>query len=577
GMSADEAIGAELSMLFPQASRGSSMELIRHAMEGTQWDVVEIPIQHRSGQIRAVVWNSANIMGNDSKPIATIAQGQDITDRKWAEDALKESESKYRGLFENIQEAVVLRHVIYDERGEIIDLELVDANPAHLKILNAKSIEDVRGWKYSEIYSKNTVAWTLDHVRKVMTTGTSITEEYYLDLNDRFYILTTTPLGKNHALSTQVDITERKLVEAALKKSERSLNDAQHMAHIGSWEWNVQTGEINWSAELYSIYGVKPGKFTPSLRSFSDFIHPDDRRFVAEEIERISANGVAIRFDFRIVSFDGTIRILNTTGETIAFDKEGRPSLIVGTNQDITDRKRAEDEVRRSNAELQQFAYVASHDLQEPLRMVVNYLNLLERRYEDQLDAKGKEYIQFAVDGGKRMRALIDDLLMYSRVDTKSASFSKVDMNMVLDDTIKVLGVAIKSNNAEIIVHPLPTIMADRSNMSQIMQNVISNAIKFHGEERPKVEVSSSQTEMEYVFSIKDNGIGIDPKYYNKLFQMFQRLHTRDEYEGTGIGLAISKKIIDRHGGRIWFESDGRNGSTLFFTIPKIPRSGTDE
>ncbi|MFA5312291.1 MAG: ATP-binding protein, partial [Methanomassiliicoccales archaeon] len=194
-----------------------------------------------------------------------------------------------------------------------------------------------------------------------------------------------------------------------------------------------------------------------------------------------------------------------------------------------------------------------------------------------QLDAKGKEYIQFAVDGGKRMRALIDDLLMYSRVDTKSTSFSKVDMNTVLVDTLKVLGVAIKSNDAEIVIRPLPTIMADRSNMAQIMQNVISNAIKFHGEHRPKVEVSSSETAMEYVFSIKDNGIGIDPKYYNKLFQMFQRLHTRDEYEGTGIGLAISKKIIDRHGGRIWFESDGHNGSTLFFTIPKIPRGVTDE
>ncbi len=254
------------------------------------------------------------------------------------------------------------------------------------------------------------------------------------------------------------------------------------------------------------------------------------------------------------------------------FNDRGQVRGAVASFLDITDRQRMEEELRRSNAELQQYSCVASHDLQEPLRMVTTYLNLLKRRYGDQLDEKAKEYLDFAVDGGERMKALIIDLLEYSKIDTKGKEFAPVNMNEVLDGVKKMLKAPIHENKAEIMAEPLPTISADVLQMAQLVQNLVGNAIKFHGPKPPKVRISVSESATEWTFAVKDNGIGIDPKNNKKLFQMFNRLHTRKEYSGTGIGLAISKKIVERHGGRIWVESDGKNGSTFLFTIPRIGR-----
>ncbi len=240
------------------------------------------------------------------------------------------------------------------------------------------------------------------------------------------------------------------------------------------------------------------------------------------------------------------------------------------TVQDVTEIRRAEENLMRSNIELQAFAYVASHDLQEPLRMVVSNLSRLEKGYKDQLDPKAQEYIHFAVDGGTRMRSLIDDLLDYSRVDTKGKEFVPVDMHKVVESVLKVLKLPIEENKAEVIVGPLPTISGDKTQMSQVMQNLISNAIKFHGDERPKIEVSSRQNSREWIIAVKDNGIGLKMEYADKIFQMFQRLHTNEKYQGTGVGLAIVKKIIERHGGRIWVESKEGEGSTFTFTLPKV-------
>jgi signal transduction histidine kinase len=235
---------------------------------------------------------------------------------------------------------------------------------------------------------------------------------------------------------------------------------------------------------------------------------------------------------------------------------------------DITERKRAEEEIMRSNAELQQFAYVASHDLQEPLRMVSAYLSLLERKYGDKLDGTAKEYMDYAIDGGQRARNLINDLLAYSRVDSQAKAFHATNMEDVLGKTLDFLSVRINAETAIISHDSLPTILADESQMVQVMQNLIGNAIKFHGAEQPRVHVSFQDDGTEWRFSIQDNGIGIDPKFKDKIFIMFQRLHTRNEYEGTGIGLAICKKIVERHGGRIWFDSRPGSGTTFYFTIP---------
>jgi hypothetical protein len=230
--------------------------------------------------------------------------------------------------------------------------------------------------------------------------------------------------------------------------------------------------------------------------------------------------------------------------------------------------KRHAQELERSNAELEQFAYVASHDLQEPLRTIASYTQLLARRYRDKLDSDANEFMDFIVDAATRMQDLINDLLSYSRVGTRGHEFQPTDLNKVLENALQNLDLRIKDSGATVTFDNLPTLLGDDRQLLQLFQNLIGNALKFRGEVPPKVHVGVIQHPGEYVFSVRDNGIGIDPQYAERIFLVFQRLHARGEYPGTGIGLAICKKIVERHGGRIWVESAPGKGSTFRFTIP---------
>lgn len=239
-------------------------------------------------------------------------------------------------------------------------------------------------------------------------------------------------------------------------------------------------------------------------------------------------------------------------------------------------RKRAEEELKetledleRSNKELEQFAYVASHDLQEPLRMVASYVQLLERRYKDKLDSDAHEFIAYAADGASRMQSMINDLLDYSRVGTTGKTFEKTDCAHVLGQAIVNLQEVIGESGAVVTNDDLPIIKADETQLIQLFQNLIDNAIKFRGKEPPRIHVTSKKKEKEWLFSVQDNGIGISSQYAERVFVIFQRLHNRKKYPGTGIGLAISKRIVERHGGQIWMESKPGKGSTFFFTIPR--------
>ena len=225
-------------------------------------------------------------------------------------------------------------------------------------------------------------------------------------------------------------------------------------------------------------------------------------------------------------------------------------------------------ELERSNKELEQFAYVSSHDLQEPLRMVTSFTQLLERRYRNQLDTDADEYIDFIVEGAHRMKYLIDDLLTFSRVSNQTKDFENVDLEIVLNDVLSNLTVSLEESNAIITHDTLPIIMADKSQMGHVFQNLILNAIKFHGSNTPIIDISAHRDEKEWIFAVKDNGIGIEKEYQKQIFEIFKRLHTRNKYPGSGIGLSISKKIIKRHGGHIWVESEPGKGSTFYFTIP---------
>ena len=250
--------------------------------------------------------------------------------------------------------------------------------------------------------------------------------------------------------------------------------------------------------------------------------------------------------------------------------------IALGFVSDATERQRVRDELAyanaellRSNAELEQFAHMASHDLQEPLRVITSYLQLLERRYQGKLDGEANEIINCSVDGAARMKRLIDDLLKLSQVGTQPRKCRNVPGEMVVRDAVNDLHAAIQERSAEVTWdHPLPTVTADPTLLVRVFENLIGNGIKFQNNGRPRVHISAREQESECIFSVHDNGIGIEPRESGRIFQIFQRLHASGEYPGTGIGLAIARRIVERHGGRIWYESKPGEGATFFFSIP---------
>jgi len=263
-------------------------------------------------------------------------------------------------------------------------------------------------------------------------------------------------------------------------------------------------------------------------------------------------------------------------------DSERNIIGAVETLEDITERKKAEervikkaDELAQSNAELEQFAYIASHDLQEPLRMIASYLQLIERRYKGNLDANADEFIDYAVDGAKRLQNMINGLLDFSRVQTQGVPFARIDVEKILTDALNNEKIAIRDSNASLTHDPLPEVWADAGQIMRVFQNLIDNAIKFHGSEPPKIHISARRDGDFWIFSVTDNGIGFDPEYGGKLFTLFRRLHGV-EYPGTGIGLAVCKRIVERHWGKIWVESVPLKGSTFYFSIP-VRGEGSDE
>ncbi len=249
--------------------------------------------------------------------------------------------------------------------------------------------------------------------------------------------------------------------------------------------------------------------------------------------------------------------------------------LAMAVISDVTERRRVEKEAHlarellRSNAELEQFTYVASHDLQEPLRMITSYLRLVERRYGHKLDADGAEFIRYAVEGAARMKTLIQDLLRLSRAGSQAITLVPVSGHDLVDVAVQNLEVAIDESEAEVTCDPLPLVVADQGLLTQVLQNLIGNAIKFHAPGvQPRIHVAATSHGGEWTFSVRDNGLGIDPHHRERIFRIFELIHSADEYAGSGVGLAIAQRIVEKHGGRIWVESELGEGSTFYFSIP---------
>jgi PAS domain S-box-containing protein len=368
------------------------------------------------------------------------------------------------------------------------------------------------------------------------------------------------------------DITERKQAEAALRESEERFKAlVQHAVDLTTIV--DAAGVIRYISPAVERIGGYHVDELVGVR-MADLVHPDDLvSMLQKHQERLDQPGVPVLGVARFRHRDGSWRYLEGYGTNYLDNPAIRG--IVFNSRDVTEQKQTEaelamraEELARSNEELQRFAYVASHDLQEPLRMVASYTQLLQRRYADKLDADANEFIEYAVDGARRMQQLIRDLLEYSRVGTRAKEPRPVDAAAALDDALANLHIALAESGAEIRRGPLPVVLADASQLTQVFQNLIGNAIKFRGTAAPRIEVGAVRAGDAWRFFVADNGIGIDPQHAERIFVIFQRLHTREEYPGTGIGLAICKKIVERHGGRIWVESRLGAGATFNFTLP---------
>ncbi len=377
------------------------------------------------------------------------------------------------------------------------------------------------------------------------------------------------------------DISARKRIEEELRFSKERLALAQKAGKSGTFDWDIVNNVNIWTPEVEAVYGIEPGCFGGRYEDWEALVLAEDLDHARTCLQNSLKTG-ELSSEWRIRRrSDGEVCWIDARAKVL-FDEAGRPQRMIGINTDITERKRAEralerkaTDLARSNADLEQFAYVASHDLQEPLRMVANFTQLLADRYGSQLGAEGAEFVGYAVDGATRMQRLIQDLLLYSRVGTRGQSFEATDCNEVLGEAVANLQFAIQENGAVITHEELPTLKADASQFAQLFQNLVGNAIKFRGDAAPRVHVSAARQENHWVFAVRDNGIGIAPEFSDRIFVIFQRLHSRGEYPGTGIGLAVCKKIVERHGGRIWVESEPGKGSTFRFTIRDL--GGSDE
>lgn len=396
-------------------------------------------------------------------------------------------------------------------------------------------------------------------------------------------------------IGTYRDITEEERSAEALKaltdevrRSQEYLSQAQRLARMGSDFRDLRSDVAEWSDMSYEIFGVDKATFVPTTENFLKMVVPEDHAVVARTRGEIAAGKNPEPFEYRIIRPDGTIRHIAREC-AVEFDAKGKPLFMIGTIRDVTERHAKDEEIRqkgreieernqelqRSNAELEQFAYVASHDLQEPLRMVASYCQLLQRRYNDKLDKDANEFIGFAVEGANRMQRLINDLLSYSRVGRKGGDPVPFEFADAVTTALANLKGAITDSGATITVSPLPRVVGVRMQLAQLMQNLIGNAIKFQREGvAPAISISATGEGPLCHFVVEDNGIGIEPQYLERVFLIFQRLHERNKYPGTGIGLAIAKKVIEYNGGRIWIESTPGQGSRFHFTLPADIQNG---
>ncbi|MGM1055781.1 MAG: PAS domain S-box protein [Bacteroidota bacterium] len=542
-------------------------------LAGKFWDG-DIQLKNRKGEILDFHLSAGPVFNETGELIAIFGLHTDISERIAHEAALK----KYGTQINNILESITDGFFSVSRDWKVTYWNKEAENLLGVKtntILNKNLWDYFPEAKKSLFYSK---------YKEALETGEKVSFEEYAEPLKIWFEVNAYP-GKDGLSVYFKDISDRKNVNEQIRIAKERYDLVSKVTQEAIYEWDIIENTIEWSEAYYSLFGYQRQTPTETIENWENIIHLEDRLDLINNLNAILkiTSQSKWQIEYRVIKGDKTVAVVLERGYIIR-NAGGKALKMIGSLQDITELKQNEraleelnfilknraNELAVSNAELEQFAYIASHDLQEPLRMVTSFLSQLQKKYEDQLDDKAQQYIHFAADGAVRMRQIILDLLEYSRVGRMDYRYEKIDLNELISGITGLYTNSIKESNAIINYAKLPTIEAAKTPLQRVFSNLISNALKYNRKDVPPViDIKVLEHKRFWEIIIADNGIGIRSQFFDKIFIIFQRLHARDEYSGTGIGLAICKKIVENHGGEIWLTSEEDKGSTFHFTIKK--------
>jgi PAS domain S-box-containing protein len=600
-------IGKPVALLVPPEHPNEVSQILARIKEGERVHQYETVRVRKDGECINVSLTVSPFKDASGKVVGASIIARDTTQRRRMEEELRAASSYARSLIEASPDPLVTISP---------DGKITDVNRA-TELATGRSRNSLIGSDFSDYFTEPEKA--REGYQTVIAKG--FVRDYPLTVRhaagrttDVLYNATVyrnEEGGIQGVFAAARDITDRKRAETSLAESEARYRSLVTATTQIVWTTNAQ-GEVTGDLPLWQAFTGQTEQETQGW-GWTAALHPEDRDRTAGVWTRSVQTRTLYDIEYRLRRHDGVYRTVAVRGVPV-LASDGTIREWIGTCTDITERREAEkeldrhrrhleelvaqrtgeleaanrqlqteigerqraveesgraaQELARSNRDLEQFAYVASHDLQEPLRAVAGYIGLLQRRYGESLDASAGEYIAGALDGATRMQGLIGDLLVYSRAGTRGKEPGPAEVQAILKNTMENLRASIQESGAVITADPLPTVQADAVQLTQLFQNLIGNAIKFRADRPPQIHIGARREKSRWIFSVRDNGVGIDPQYHERIFLIFQRLHTRTKYPGTGIGLAICKKIVERHGGEIWLESQPGQGSTFYFTIP---------